>query len=139
MAYTFREDITTADVCFDVEAKTLENLFKDAALAIEEVMVDLKSVKKKIKKEITLENTTLEKILFDFLEELIYLKDAEQFLASDFEVKNTGKFKLKVLAKGEKINKKTMKLRTDVKAVTLHQFIIKQEKGKWFSRVILDI
>ncbi len=139
MAYTFREDITTADVCFEVKAKTVENLFKDAGLATEEVMVELKTVTKKIKQEITLENTTLEKLLFEFLEELIYLKDAEQFLASSFEVKIAGKFKLKVLAKGDKINPKTMELRTDVKAVTLHQFIVKQEKGRWFARVILDI
>lgn len=138
MPYTIRDDIATADVCFEIEAKTLEELFRDAALATESVMVELKTVKKKIKKEIALKNENNEKLLFDFLEELIFLKDSELFLFSDFKITLKEK-KATIIAFGEKINKETMSLKTDVKAITLHMFAIEKKASGWFCRIILDI
>src|SRR3989344_924242 len=77
----------TADVMFEVYGKTLNELFKNAATAIFDTMVKRSTIKIKIKKEIELESSNVEQLLFDFIEELIYIKDAEYLIFKDFKIK----------------------------------------------------
>ncbi len=130
----------TADVMFEAYGKNLNELFENAALATFEVQCDLKKVERKIKKKIKLKNEDMEKLLFDFLEELIYLKDAKYLLFSKFKVKiDSKKGILEAEVEGEKINPKKHELKTDVKAVTLHYFSLGETKDGYKARVILDI
>ncbi|MBS3156615.1 archease [Candidatus Woesearchaeota archaeon] len=135
----------TADVMFDAYGKNLNKVFENAALATFEVQCNLKKVERKIKKKIKLKNDDLEKLLFDFLEELIYLKDAKYLLFNKFKVNLLGKrsrkgeYVLEAEIEGEKINPKKHELKVDVKAVTLHKFELKKTKEGYKSRVILDI
>ena len=139
MKYKFFDH--TADVLFEADGKNLDELFEAAGLATEETQVELKGIKHKIKKEIELKNDTVEMLLFDFLQELIFLKDAELLLFSKIRLSvSEGKpNKLKAVLEGEKINPKKQELKVDVKAVTLHRFEVKKTKTGWFARVILDI
>ena len=141
MKYKFFEDLATADIAFKAEARNLNELFEACALATFEVMVDLKSVKPKIKKTIKLEDKAISDLLFSFVEELIYLKDVETMLFSKFEIKILeGKaYKLMVNAYGDKIDQKKHKLKIDVKAITLHKFELKKLKNKFEAIILLDI
>ncbi|MEK6826460.1 MAG: archease, partial [Nanoarchaeota archaeon] len=76
----------TADVMFEAYGKTLNELFENAALATQETQVDLKDVKGKIKRKINLKNKSIEMLLFDFLQELIFLKDSQYSLFSKFKI-----------------------------------------------------
>src|SRR3989338_11545726 len=84
--YEFLPDIATADVAFLAYGKTLSEVFMNCGLATEEVMVDLRTVKNTAEKKIILENKYVDKLLFEFLEELIFLKDAEQVLFNAFSI-----------------------------------------------------
>jgi|SRR3989344_318073 len=140
MKYKFLEH--TADVMFEAYGKNLNALFANAALAVFEVQCDLKKVGNKIKKKINLKNENAENLLFDFLEELIYLKDAKYILFGKFRVeikKIRDNYILDALAYGEKINPEKHELKTDVKAVTLHEFFLKKTSKGWKCRVLLDI
>ncbi len=150
MSYKFLPDIATADVAFDATGKTIEELFISCALATEEVMVELRTISKEEERIINLENNFLDKLLYDFLEELVYIKDAELLLFNAFdvkiekrEIKNNESAKKRygvhAICKGEKINPEKQVLRTDVKAVTLHLFKLEQTKAGFIARVILDI
>jgi len=139
MSYKFLEDIAIADAAFEAEGKTLSELFKSCALATFEVMVDTKKVKHKIKKKIELENKDLQDLLYDFLEELIYLKDKEALVFGKFNVKVKEGYKLEAEVIGDKIDYKKQQLRSDVKAVTMHKFKVEKVKGKYKAMVILDI
>jgi len=143
MPYKFLPDIAIADVAFEATGKTLPALFKAAALATTNVMVkDLKSVKQKKIKKIDVEAENVELLLFNFLQEIIYYKDADLLLFSKYDVKivkNKDKtYKLQATAYGEKLNMKKHVLLVDVKAVTLHMFSVKK-KNVWKANVILDI
>jgi len=94
----------TADVLFEAEGKSLDELFEVCGLATEETQVELKGIKPKIKKEIALEKDTIDMLLFDFLQELIFLKDAKLLLFSKIKVFiSEGKTnKLKAVLEGEK-------------------------------------
>jgi SHS2 domain-containing protein len=138
MPFKINEEIAIADVAIEVWAETIEGLFQDSGLAVSEVMVDTKTVEKKIELDISLNSTSVEMLLYDFLSEIVYLKDAKSLLFSRFDVKIN---ELDLFAKlwGEKIDRERHHLRTDVKAVTLYRFEVKKENGIWKAEFVLDI
>lgn len=141
MPYRFLEDIATGDAAFEAEGRTLEELFREAAVATFEVMVDTKGVETRITREVELKNEAVDGLLFDWLSELVYLKDAEAVLFSKFNVniKKNDAYELKARVSGENINQQKHILRSDVKAVTYHMFEVKKTEENWTARVILDI
>ena len=141
MRYEFVDDITIADTAFKVEAKSLEELFVDGAKATFESMVDLKAVKHKETRDLKLEADSAEQLFFDWIEELIYLKDADYLLFSKFKVliKQNKKWSLEATAYGDKINVDKQSMKVDVKAITYHKFKVEQRDGKWQAFVVLDI
>ncbi len=141
MPYRYLEDIATADAAFEVEGKTLEELFRDAAVATFEVMADTGTVKPEVTREIELKNEDVGDLLFDWLSELVYLKDAESliFCRFDVNIRKNDACKLKATISGEPINQRKHSLRSDVKAVTYHMFEVKKTGENWTARVVLDI
>ena len=75
-----------ADVAFEATGATEGELLEQAGLATMDVQVDLKSVKPKKQVSFEVKGADLEKLLFAFLDELIYLKDAKAMLFSKFKV-----------------------------------------------------
>ena len=143
MSYRFVDDLSVADTAFVAEGKTLEEMFESAALATTNVMVkDLTKIEPVKRRKMTVSDKSIEKLLFNFLQEIIYLKDAELMVFSEYTVKikdRNGTYSLVCIARGEKIDMEKHELVVDVKAITYHLFEVKNEGGKWKSRVILDI
>jgi SHS2 domain-containing protein len=141
MPYRFLEDIATGDAAFEAVGRTMEELFREAATATFEVMVDTKGVEARITKEVELKHEAVDGLLFDWLSELVYLKDADAVLFCKFDVsiKKNDAYELKAKASGEHINQMKHSLRSDVKAVTYHMFEVKKTGKNWSARVILDI
>lgn len=137
--FRFLEDIATADVAFEAYGKDLNELFENAALALFETMAETKSIINHQSLTISHQNDTIDGLLFDFLNELVFLKDSKGLVFGDFKVKISGKYKLKAQVFGEEIDPKRHKLKTDVKAVTLHQFKVAKTKGGYKARVVLDV
>ena len=140
-SFKFLPDIAIADIAFEAYGTTLDELFQHAAEAMFTGMVDLATVTPTITKEIHVHGNTLEEALYNFLEELVYLKDVEVMVFSQFTVRvSPGKvYRVHAIIKGEEINQKKHKLGNDVKAVTLHQFSVKKEKGLFIARVVIDV
>ena len=143
MPYKFLEDIAIADVAFEATGRTLEELLESAGLAVTNTMVkDLKSVKHVVQKNFKVEGENAEKLMFNFLQELIFLKDAELLLFNKFQldiIPKKNKLQLSVKAYGEKLDMKKHELLVDVKAVSLHSFKVEETKDGWVADVILDV
>jgi len=139
--YKFLDNVATADVAFEVESDNLDQLFSESAQVLFQVMADLSAVESKVDKVVELDADSVDKLLFDWLSELVYLKDKDYFLFSKFEVNivGNGKFSLKAHLQGEPINLDRHNLKVDVKAVTYHMFYLKKENGLWRARIVLDI
>lgn len=139
MSYRFLENISLADVAFEAKGKTLGGLFSSCAEATAATMVkDVSSVKPKIAKKLDLKAENAEKLLYAFLEELVFLKDAELLIFSKFRLKVTETSVLGEIM-GEKIDMEKHEMLVDVKAVTMHMFEVKKEKNIWKARVVLDV
>jgi SHS2 domain-containing protein len=81
-------------------------------------------------------------LLFEFLQSLIYFKDAERLLLRPRRLTiagHNGRFSIDAAAGGEPIDFKRHLLRVDVKAVTLHRFRLEKTAEGWETFVILDI
>ncbi len=141
MTFRILEDLATADIAFEATGKSIEEMFKSAALALSSVMVKLDTIVPDTKKEIEVNAKDAETLLVNFLNEIIFIKDAELLLFSKYhvEIKKDGRYKLKADMMGEKIDMGKHTLGVDVKAVTYHLLEVKEEKGDWKARVILDI
>jgi SHS2 domain-containing protein len=143
MPYIFLEEIGTADIAFEATGRNLSELFADAAAATTNVMIDnLDAIEPRETRHIELSNDKIDMLLFDFLQELIYLKDAERLLlrVRDAQIdKKEGKYFWKAEAAGETLDAARHQQRADVKAVTLHDFSVEKENGRWKATVLLDI
>lgn len=132
MTYKFLEH--TADIKIEASSTSLEKAFVSSALALKEVISAKIKVKKKIKKKINIEAKDYERLLYDFLESLLYFLDAEDFLFSkiaSLEIKaDKSKKKLSLTAEilGDKASNYSFS--NNVKAITYNQMSIHQVKSK---------
>jgi SHS2 domain-containing protein len=142
--YHFLEDVAIADVCYEVHAASLPELFRDAAEALMKVQVDnLGEVGRGQVVKIELADEALDMLLYYFLQELIYYKDAKRLLlvVEKVEIEETpeGGWQLTACAAGEEIDPERHELVADVKAVTMHRFELVQTPEGWKATVVLDI
>ena len=142
MKFKYIEDIATADVAFEAYGKNLEETFSNAALAMFEVETDTKRVEPKEKKEVKVEGQDLQALLFDWLSELILLRDVEKMFFSRFDVeigKTGGKYGLTADVFGEKIDREKHEMKIEVKAVSYQLMEVVEKPDECKVRVILDI
>jgi len=143
MPYHYLEEIGAADIAFEATGRDLPELFTAAADATINVMIDnLDSIEPREARQIELSNDNVEMLLFDFLQELIYFKDARRLLlrALEMQIDQKGEtYFLKAKVAGERLDDTRHQQRADVKAVTLHGFSVEKKNGGWKARVLLDI
>ncbi len=143
MSYRYLEDVAIADVAFEADGKTLAELFTNAALAVTNTMVhDVGSVKQRVKRSFELEADDQEMLLYRFLQELVFYKDAELLLFSRYDVdikRQIGKWRLNATVRGEELSREKHELGADIKAVSLHRFKVQKTTQGWKANVILDV
>jgi SHS2 domain-containing protein len=143
MPYEFLEDVAMADIAFKAWGEDLQETFISAADAVMGAMVEnLEAIQSHEQRSIRLTNDALDMLLFDFLQELVYYKDAAHLLLRVQEVQVTQGHEqnaLRATAAGEQLDTARHQQRADVKAVTLHRFSLQQTDRGWEAMVILDI
>ncbi len=143
MSYRFLEDVAIADVAFEANGKTLVELFSNAALAVTNTMVkDVGTVGTRVVKSFALEADSPEMLLYRFLQELVFYKDAELLLFSGYELdisQEIGKWRLSATIRGEELSPEKHELGADVKAVSLHKLSVWKTTEGWWASVILDV
>ncbi len=153
----------TADMKFQAFGKTLEEAFSNSALAMFNAMHDGK-IKAKIKKKISVKGEDLENLLYNFLEELLFLLDSENFVLSGIadisiaditskagknkpaseiskdnykDSRQKGDYRLVAEVLGD--DAKNYKFNLDVKAITYNEMFVKKEKNKYTIQVVVDV
>lgn len=142
--YKFLEDIAIADIAYEAYGKDMNELFENSALAIFELSAEIKTVEPKKRLAIKLENKKLDNLLYDFLSEILFLKDSKYMVFRNVKVginknRKIGTFKLNAWLEGDTINSQKQHLENDIKAITMHMFELKRKKNKWKARIVVDI
>jgi len=143
MPYKYLEDIGTADIAFEATGRDLSELFTAAADATMNVMIEnIGAIESRETRHIELKNEAIDMLLFDFLQELIYFKDAQRLLlrVRELQIDQKGDvYSLGATATGESLEPDRHHQRADVKAVTLYDFRVERHDGGWKATAILDI
>ena len=143
MPYRYLEDVAIADVAIEAWGPDAETLFTHTSDATLNVMVqDLDTVKARVERSVALESEAFDMLLFNYLQETIFYKDAQRLLLRTKELKLTRteeKFTLDAVMAGEELDMQRHELVVDDKAVTLHQFRVEKTERVWKAFVILDI
>lgn len=143
LPYRYLEEIATADVAFEAWGATPEDTFLAAADATLNTMVeDIGTVAPLKRRVFSLAADSLDLLLFELLQELVYLKDAERLLlrVRDLQIEETGSgYRLHADAIGETIDPARHPLLADVKAVTLHRLVVEKTPDGWRAVVVLDV
>jgi SHS2 domain-containing protein len=135
---TFKFLPHTADIKFQAYGKSLKEVFKNSAEAVFNSMYSGK-VKSKDKIIIKIKGNDLESLMYNFLEEFLFLIDSKNFFLSKIKIISLDekKFELKAEIYGD--NVKNYKLNHDFKAVTYNEMFVKKIKGIWTAQVVMDI
>ena len=130
----------TADLGLRVRAATVSELFAEAARGLFSILVvDLASIRPNVEKTIELTADDFEYLLFDWLNELLFLFETQHLLFGDFEV-TIENGHLRAVCRGEPVDRKLHHLEHEVKAITYHGLVCRQESaGEWIAEVIVDI
>ncbi|HDD69370.1 MAG TPA: archease [Candidatus Korarchaeota archaeon] len=130
------------DVSFIARGKDLKELFRQAAIAMYNVMVDVEKVDKVEEVEVELRSPDLSLLLHDWLSELLFITDTKRLVFSDFSVnitKEGSEYLLRGKAFGEKLNMSKHDPKTEIKAVTYHSLKIQRSGDLWEGTVVLDL
>jgi SHS2 domain-containing protein len=129
----------TADIGLVVYGENLKALFENAGEAFFRLITDLRKVRRRVERRINIGRESLDRLMVDWLSELLYLHDVENLLFQGFKVESVGKDGLKAIVKGEPFREGVHVIKTEVKAVTYHRIEVRQENGRWRAQIIFDL
>ena len=135
-------DAVTSDLTFVARAKSLDALFLAAAEAFVAATVAApQTIEPRVRCSVSLEDHELELLLLRFLNELVYLRDADLLLLRPRRVKVTrgDRCQLEAELAGEAIDRDRHELLAEVKAATAHGLQIVHRTGGWEATVTLDV
>jgi SHS2 domain-containing protein len=143
MPYAYADDMAIADLAFRAWGQTLEETFLAAAEATVHAMVDdLATIAPREQRTFEVHEAQLDLLLLQFLQELLFYKDAQRLLLRVSEVQITAQhqgFTLRARAAGERLDPTRHALGADVKGVTLHRLQVVQTPNGWEATVVLDV
>ena len=129
----------TADSGFYAYGNNLNEAFENAGLALFNIISKTKDVEPITSKSFEITSEDKVSLLYDFLEELLFLHEIEFMLFSQFEVsidKIANGYHLNATIKGDEINWDKHYRGDEVKAITFHKMDVIQEDGVKLSAIV---
>ncbi len=129
----------TADVGIIAYGAEIKQVFVNAALALFSLITELEDVGEELKYDVEVASEDRESLLVEWLNELVYLFDAEHVLLKRFDIQGLSNTRLKAACYGEKFAPARHRIKTGVKAATYHMLRIEKDNKGYKAQVIFDI
>jgi SHS2 domain-containing protein len=128
----------TADVGIIAYGTDMKQAFANAARALFSLIMELDDIREVSHRDIEVTATDEESLLVAWLNELIYLFDAENMLFKRFDIIQLDNTKLRARSYGERVDSSRHKLKIGVKAATYHMLKVEKNNGAKVQ-VLFDI
>jgi SHS2 domain-containing protein len=128
----------TADVGVIAYGEDIRQAFANAARALSSLIAEPEGVQESLHQDIEVNADDEEGLLVAWLNELIYLFDAEGLIFKRFDISSLNSRKLRARAYGEKVDPARHQLKTGVKAATYYLLKVDRDNGGRVQ-VILDV
>ena len=129
----------TADVGVRAYGKTLEELFRNAAIGMFDIIADLETVGTTESKHLQLKAETLEDLYLNWHQELLFRSSVDRLVFKEFVFDHLSEKDLSATARGEPFDPDKQSLKKEVKAVTYHELKVRKTKEGWVGEIIFDI
>jgi len=129
----------TADVGIVAYGADIKQLFSNAALALFSLITEPESIKEKMQRRVEIISEDKDSLLIEWLNELIYLFDAEHILFKRFDIESLNSNQLKAACYGEDFDALRHKIKVGVKAATYHMLKINRDSGGYQVQIIFDV
>lgn len=142
--FEFLDDVAMADAAFVAYGHSLDEVFLAATEALIVTLADPGTIVPTVSEVLLIQQDTLEDLLVDWLNVLVFLKDARGMVFShaSLNVKQdpSGQgWRADGQVHGALVDPHSQVLRGDVKAVTKHWFSLNQVGEEWVARVVMDL
>ena len=129
----------TADIGIRVRGRNLKDLFRNAALAMFDIISEKRQKKSSKRKKIKIDQRAdnLEELFINWLNELLSLSSAKGVIFSAFGINRLDKNRLQAALTVEDIG--NYKVNVEIKAATYHALKLEQGKSGWQAEVIFDV
>jgi SHS2 domain-containing protein len=124
-----------SDIKFKIYGSTLNEVFENAVLAFASYVGSGEKINSKKGRVIEVRGNDNESLLYNFFDELIYLLEAENFLAAKASVLLRGN-NLKAELFGDEASNYRLNL---VKAATYSEMKIEKKEDGWEAQIVLDV
>ncbi len=128
----------TADIGIIAYGAEMREVFANAARGMFSLITELDEVAEVIHRDIELTSPDQESLLVEWLNELIYLFDAENLIFKRFDITELSRTHLKARSYGSKVDPSRHEMKLGIKAATYHLLEIVQNNGIR-AQVIFDI
>jgi SHS2 domain-containing protein len=126
-----------ADVKYKITGNNPNEIFQNSAKAFSSYISSDSKISSKLNKKVSLSADNIEMLLYKFIDELIYLLDAENFAVSKAKIK-LSKDNKSLTGELYGDNSKNYRL-NHVKAATYAEMYIKIVTKKWEAQFVLDV
>lgn len=129
----------TADIGFRARGRTREQMFENAALALESIVLEMDAVQPRKAYAIAAAGEDEESLLVNWLNEVLFFLDGRRVAMSRFRIEEATPLQVSGRAWGEPRDPDRHRPRLVVKGVTYHQLKITRDGNGWCAEVYLDI
>ncbi len=137
--YSYPPGGPPADLLVEGRGKTLGEAIANVALGMLNSITPLEGIKEKETYTVVAEGTDIQSLIFNILDELLYLNDYEGLTAKRLTIEVDEKnLKAKAKGRGERFSAETHEVGISVKAVTYHMMSVENRGGEWIVRVVFD-
>jgi len=138
MSYKVLDHAT--DAFIEVTASSLTEAFKVAGDSVVDIILDNSKIEEKKERNIVVKGKDLNYLLYNWLEDLIYLIITEGFAIKklNITVEKNEEYAISAQIFGEDIDIKKHGFKVEIKSPTFHEMDIKQEK-RVTMRFLLDL
>jgi SHS2 domain-containing protein len=136
MAKNFEFLEHTADIKFRAWGKTLGEAFSGCALAVSKTLCRGK-IKMKKSYSVKAHGKDNESLLYNFIEELLYLLDTEHFIPAKVKSMKIKDGRLTARVVGDDIGK--YEIKNYIKSPTYNDMQIKKKGDNWTAQMVVDV
>ena len=129
----------TADIGIQASGATLAQLFTRLAQGLMALIAEDSDVQPRSERRIELSAERADALLLVWLQELLFWFSTDRFLPAEYALEQVTSTSLRGHVRGEPFDPARHSQGREVKAITRHQLDVREQDGRWYGQVIVDI
>ncbi|NLD39275.1 MAG: archease [Desulfatiglans sp.] len=129
----------TADLGMRVKGDSCEGLFRNAGMALTDIMILNKAPEPGEKKDISIKGNDLPDLMVKWLSEILYLFEGEDLITTEIAVNQMSESSINSTLITVGFDARYHEVLREIKAITYHQVEVREDEGLWTARVIFDL